>query len=246
MEPGSSPQLIINESKVMKNILAIACLLSLLFSFGALGQTISETTLSMGISKPSSPNHQPYWEEDSPVYLLLGGTKSWYPSDQPISLRKEVGLNLQYANIDLETGGLGANNHYTGSILSLSASASLQARFVIYPSVAVGIGPEAELLLMGKNHLDDAHFTMLNGPTPTSGVGQNNAMNRDYFNKPSLGIKLSLFESAISEKTTLGIHISHLWTKSEFSNFYASRYMRISLFIGFRKPIDELPTDTDY
>lgn len=227
----------------MKNILAIACILSLLFSFGALGQTISETNLSMGISKPSSPDNQPYWEEDSPVYLLLGGTKSWYPSDKLISMRKEVGLNLQYANIDLETGGLGANNHYTGSILSLSANASLQARFVIYPSVAVGIGPEAELLIIGKNHLDDAYYKILNGTTPTSGVAENNALNRDYFNKPSLGLKLSLFESSISEKTTLGIHISHLWTKSEFSNFYASRYTRISLFIGFRKLEKEVPLD---
>lgn len=227
----------------MKNIFVIACILSLSFSLGALGQNISETTLSMGISKPSSPDNQPYWDEDSPVYLLLGGTKSWYASDQSISLRKEVGLNLQYANIDLETGGLGANNHYTGSILSLSANASLQARFVIDPSVAVGIGPEAELLLIGKNHLDDAYFTMLNGTTPTSGVAENNSLNRDYFKQPSIGIKLSLFESAISDQTTLGIHISHLWTKNEFSNFYASRYTRISLFIGFRKQEKELPLD---
>lgn len=230
----------------MKNILAIACLLIFFFSFGAHGQTIRETSLSMGISKPSSPDNQPYGDEDSPVYLLLGGSKSWYASDQLILLRKEVGLNLQYANIDLETGGLGANNHYTGSILSLSANASLQARFVIYPSIAVGIGPEAELLLMGKNHLDDAYYTMLNGPTPSSGVAENNALNRDYFKQPSLGIKLSLFESAISDQATLGINISHLWTKSEFSNFYASRYTRISLFIGFRKQEKELPLDPTF
>ena len=236
----STFQSISNESKVMKNILAIACIL---FSFTSsiFGQKISETNLSLGFSKTTAPLYKQYWD-DTPTYLVLNASKSWHNNDHWLSLRKEAGFNLQYSKVNLESGGLGASNHLTGSITSLFANATLQARFRINSSMAFGLGPEAEILLIGLNNLNDSYQTILTKP-PSMGNNHQSGFNRDYFNKPAYGIKLSLFETGISEKTTLGINVSYLWTKSELSDFYASNYTRISFFIGFIKQKKELPPD---
>ena len=80
---------------------------------------------------------------------------------------------------------------------------------------------------------------MLTNPY-SSGIIRETGINRDYFNQPAYGIKISLFETGINEKTKLGLNFSYLWTKSESSDFYAN-YIRVSFFIGFRKGNDKLP-----
>jgi hypothetical protein len=229
----------------MRIIIILACILWWGTTGSAFGQQISETNLSLGFSKSASSHNNENWEDTSPISLLIGATKSWYGDDPDhrFSLRKEAGLHFQYANIDQYNGEEDAGNHYTGSITSLFATAALQARVRIYSNFAIGIGPEAEILLLGKNNLTNDYFSRLNGSTPTSGQTKNKALNRDYFPQPSFGIKFSLFETGINENTTIGINISHLWTKSELSNFYSSRYTRISLFIGFRKQEKVTPLD---
>lgn len=226
----------------MKIILAIACLLLLSFSFGALGQTIRETNLLIGINKTSSPEYNSRWDELPPTYLLFGGTKSWHSNDHLLSLRKEAGLNLQFANIDLSSGGMGAGNHYTGHIFSLFANAALQARLRINNSLAFGLGPEAELLLIGLNNLNNEYHTMFTKP-PSGGNVRYDGLNRDYFPQPSYGIKLSLFDSKADARTSIALNLSYLWTKSESSNFYASNYTHISFVVGFKKSKNELPAD---
>lgn len=226
----------------MKIILSIACIFIFLLPLCTFGQQVSETNISLEISKTSSPDHSLYWEEPAPIYLVTSATKSWYSTDHRFSLRKEAGLNLQYAHIDLSNGGMGERSNYSGSIISLFANASLQARLQINSILAIAFGPEAEILLIGNSHLNNSYYTMATNP-PSAGNERLTGLNRDYFNKPSYGIKFSLLETGISEKTTIGINVSYLWTQSEFSNFYASNYTRISFFIGFRHQKKELPID---
>ncbi len=219
----------------MKQFLVLLILFAFFSISPVLAQKISETNLALGINKTLSSIQQEHWGDDpAPTYLTFSTTKSWYNDDQKISLRKEIGFNLQYAHIDLSNGGLGASNHYTGNIVSLFADACLQTRFRIDSTFAIGIGPEAEYLLIGNNNLNISYSTMLTNPY-SSGNTSKTGLNRDYFNKPTFGIKLSLFETGISEKATIGLNVSYLWTKSENSNFYASNYFRVSLIIGFKR-----------
>lgn len=225
----------------MKNILAIICILFSI-SLSSIGQQKSETNLTLGINKTSSSDDNDRWDELSPAYLLIGGTKSWYNNDHRFSLRKEAGLNLQYAHIDLSNGGMAAGNHYTGHIISLFADVALQARLRITKTMAFGLGPEAEIMLIGLNNLNNSYYTMFTKPYSAGDI-RHGGLNRDYFNKPSYGIKLSLFESMVNAKTSIALNFSYLWTQSELSDFYASNYTRISFVIGFKKQKKEVIPD---
>lgn len=217
----------------MKQFAIFLCFFSLSVISPVFGQTTSETNYALGMSKTSSPVQQEKWGEPAPTYLTFSTTKSWYNKVNRFSIRKEIGLSLQYSNVNLSSGGLGASNHYTGSIVSLFANGCLQARFQIDSTFAIGIGPEAEFLTIGASSLKNKYYTIFTNP-PSSGDKRNAGVNRDYFDQPTYGIKLSLFKTGITENTTIGINLSYLWTKSEYSNFYASNYIRISFLIGFK------------
>ncbi|HAH22375.1 MAG TPA: hypothetical protein DCL77_01155 [Prolixibacteraceae bacterium] len=226
----------------MKNILLIACILFSFLSLSTFGQKISETNFALGISKIVAPDYDHHWEEDPPTYFLLNASKSWY-NDHGLTLMKEAGLNLQYAKIHNLTTGLGAGNEYTGNITSLFADVAMLARFRINKTFAFGVGPEAEILLIGQNNLNIAYYTHFTNP-PSSGEKRDKGLNRDYFDQPSFGIKVSLFESMVDARTSIGLNFSYLWTKSELSNFYASNYTRISFVIGFKKQKEEVIPET--
>ena len=197
------------------------------------GQTISEINFALGISKTSSPVQQEKWGEPSASYLTLNTTNSWFNNDHRLSLRKEIGINMQYSNVNLSGGGIGASNHYSGSIVSLFANGCLQARFRIDSTFAIGIGPEAEILTIGANSINNNYYNLSTDP-PSSSYKRNAGINRNYFDQPIYGIKLSVFKTGITENGTIGLTLSYLWTKSEYSNFYSSNYFRISFLIGFR------------
>lgn len=218
----------------MGNIPAIVCLLLISITCHTFGQTVSETNFSLGISNTSSSEFKRHYEQALPSYLIISGSKSWYSNNHWISLRKEAGLNLQYAPIDLSSGGLGASSDYMGNITSLLANASLQVRIRINGSMAFGAGPEAEVLLVGKSSLINSYYYGYCKP-PVSGDRDLGGLNRDYFNQPSYGIKVSLFESNSDSKISIGLNFSYLWTQREFSNFYADNYTRFSILIGFKK-----------
>jgi len=218
----------------MNIISAILVVAFISVAFSTSGQQVKETSFAVGISKNSYPEFKQLYEEELPTYLILSGSKSWYSDNHRISLRKDAGLNLQYAPIGISSGGLGASSKYTGSIISLFANVSLQPRIRIFNSLAFGVGPEVEVLLIGYSNLNYEYYSMIYDP-PTFGNKKIGGLNRDYFNQPSYGIKLSLYESAPDAKTTIGLHFSYLWTKSEPSNFYASNYSRFSILIGFKK-----------
>ena len=227
----------------MKNILSIACMLLFSITSNTFGQQISETAIALGISKTSSSEMQQYWDlNTTPTYLTFNVNKNWYNNDHWISLRKEAGLNLQYSYFNVESGGLGASNHLTGNVVSLFANAVLQARLRINNTMAFGIGPEAEILIIGHNRLNNSYQTIMTKP-PSAGSVRYEGFNRDYFNPPSFGIKLSLFESMVDARTSIALNFSYLWTQSESSNFYASNYTRISFVIGFKKQKKEIILD---
>ena len=191
------------------------------------GQKISETSFAFGINKTSSPVQHNYWNENPPpTYLNFNATKSWYNNDHRFSIRKEGGLNLQYSNINLDSGGLGGHNYYTGNITSLFAEAALLVQLKINSRLTLAVGPEAEYLLIGYTNIRKSYY-YYNGNHYVLGLDRTVGLNRNYFNKPAYGIKCRLFETGFIEKTTIGLNFSYLWTKSEFSNFYAANYTRI-------------------
>ncbi|MGE5429089.1 MAG: hypothetical protein ACM3O8_14440 [Methylococcaceae bacterium] len=228
----------------MRNNLAILILVFLTIALSTFGQQVRETSLGVGISKNSYPKDQQFYEEELPYYLIINGSKSWYSNDHRLSLRKEAGINLQYASIGFNTGGLGASSKYTGSITSLFANVSLRPSIHISQSLIFAAGPEAEVLLMGYNNIDYEFYSMIYDP-PTFGNKKLNGFNRDYFNQPSFGIKASLLESNPDTKVNIGLSLSYLWTKSDPSNYYAERFARFSIVIGFKKQKDKAPEESN-
>lgn len=198
------------------------------------GQKISETDFAFGISRPSSTTNYSIYQDIPPVYLIFNANKSWYNPDSKFSIRKELGLNLQYSGIDLSSSGLGANWNQRGSILSMFADASLLADYRINKFLCISIGPEVEFLVAGYYDLNTYYSSHYSNP-PYSGHDHVTKINREYFDQPTYGIKLRLMESCISKNTTVGLSFSYLWTKREASNFYTTNYTRLSLFIGLKK-----------
>jgi len=200
------------------------------------GQTINETGFEAGFNKTYSPDFEMNWNNSTsqPVFLTLGTMKSWYNEDHKISFRKELGINLQYEKIDLSGGGLAAGSSYSGNITSLFVTPSLLAHFKVSPKVSADLGPSMDYLVVGNNHLTNSYYSVLqdlggNGKKETKGI------NRDYFNKPSFGIKARLTRFSIEEKFTIGMTFTYLWTKSGYENFDISSYGKISFYLGFKK-----------
>jgi len=219
----------------MKQFFILICVIVFSLNTDLFGQRICETGFELGINKTSSPEYKLRWNNNAaPAYFIFKTSKSWYGSDHRFPLRKELGLNLQYAGFDLAGGGLGGGSHYTGNIISLFADAALLVHFQLNKRIGFGIGLEAEILIIGKNNLNNSYFMAYYNP-PISGDKRIKGINRDYFNQPTYGIKLCLFESDFTKKINFGLNISYLWVKSEYSNFYASNYTRISFFMGFKK-----------
>lgn len=208
--------------------------ISLSLTFGVFGQKISETNLAFGIVKSSSPSQYNYWNGNPiPIYQRFSITKSWHSNDHWFSFRKELGVDFQYSKINLETGGLAAQSYYSGHIISLFGKAAVLARFRINHTLAFSIGPIAELLAIGNNDMTYSYSTIITNP-PSSGRKVYSMLSREFYNSPSYGITARLFESTLTENKTIGVSVSSLRTKSKLSNFYASNYTTIALYIGFK------------
>ena len=231
------------EPKVMKIILSIACILLFSITSNTFGQQIGETDFALGISKTTSIVQNAYSDGFPPSYFKFNATRSWYSDKHRISLRKELGPNLQYATVRQGSGsGLGGSYYTSGNIVSLFANAALMANIPIKKTLVLDIGPEAEFLIIGSSNLKNSWNMHYNNP-PLSGINRKRGINRDYFNQPTYGVKARLFDSGIIKRATLGLTVSYLWTKGENSNFYATHYTRMSIYIGFRKHKEELPAD---
>lgn len=219
----------------MKHITILLCFLMFSATFIAFGQKVNETNLAIGIVKTSAPMQPNYWNESPlPRYQRFSITKSYYRDDHWFSLRKEIGIDFQFSKINLESGGLAAQGYYSGHIISLFGKAAIMARFRINSTLAFSIGPVAEILAIGNNDMTYSYSTIFTNP-PSSGLKVYSVLSRDFFNSPNYGIKARLFESALTENKTIGLSVSHLRTKQTLSNFYASNYTTIALYIGFKR-----------
>jgi len=212
--------------------------ISIFLTFSAFAQKISGTNFGIGFSRtPLSEEITHIWSEDTPppTFLSINANKNWYRSDRKLTLQKEVGINLQYSKINVGGGGLGAGNNYSGKIINLNAEASLQLQFNFDSMISFALGPMAEYLLVGYNKINNSYWSHFD--QPRSGNIKTSGINRDYYNQPSYGIKLSIINSRMNGKNTFDLDFSYLWTKSEFSNFYASNYFQVSFLIGFKRTI---------
>jgi hypothetical protein len=216
----------------LKNILSIACILFSI-SLSSFGQQVSETGFSIGVNSPTHYDQDEFSVTYMPNNPIFNVTKSWYNNEHWISLRKELGLNLQYLNVRYGIGNLERDNYFSGNMVSLFANGALMAHLRIDRKLVFSIGPEAEILLIEKNNLKNSYKTSFPNP-PSSGTIIEKGFSRAYFSQPSYGIKARLFESNITQRITLCLAVSYLWTKRELSNFNASNYTRLSFYIGSR------------
>lgn len=219
----------------MKNVLVIVSILVFSVTFCAFGQKASETKFGIGFSKtPSNEEIKQRWSVDNPppTFLNINTSKNWFRNDRKIALQKEVGMNLQYSKINVGGGGLAAGNGYSGKIINLNVEANLQLRFQVDSIISFALGPMSEYLLVGYNDINNYYYSHFD--QPRSGNIRTSGINRDYYNQPSYGIKLSIINSRINGKKTLDLNFSYLWTKSESSNFYTSNYLQVSFLFGFK------------
>jgi hypothetical protein len=216
-------------AKKLRILVAISLVLTV---SGVFAQRISETAFEPGANKTSSPEFRGRWNDSgAPAFLFLNVSRSWYNEDHRVSLRKGLGLKVQYAPIDLGGGGLGGGSHITGHIYSLFVNPELLAHVKIRQQLAVELGPAFEYLIIGSNRLNDSWWRMDLG----SGNSKISGTNRDYLNKPAYGLRLRLLDTAPESKISAGLTFSYLRTKSEESNFYAKNYFQVSFLIGLRK-----------
>jgi len=219
--------------QVMKNFLVIVSIFLFSFTFSSVGQKVCKTEFSVGMNSSIPQGSETYWEAPRPNNLIFNITRSWYNNQHRITLRKELGMNFQYSNISYGRGNIAESYTFKGNNISLFANTALLAHFRISNNLAFSVGPEMEILLIGNNNLKKSRYTSFANP-PSSVIIYDRGLNRDYFNKPSYGIKVLLFESDITKRINFGIAMSYLWTKSEYSNFYASNYTRISFLVGLK------------
>lgn len=225
--------------KSMRNICALVGILLFIFSQNSIAQLTSETNVGVGLSMTKAPENIDYYQEGRPISFFANGSKSWTNDESEFSLRKEAGLNLQYANMAHSAESMGSFNEKTSTVVSLLLNANLQARYRLNSSLAAGLGPEAELLLLGYNNIGENYPNIYLPPRPSADHTSEKGINRNYFNQPAYGLKLSLYQGSVDSKTTLGVHLSTLWTKNEHSSFFASNYTRLSISIGFKKSSGE-------
>lgn len=217
----------------MRLLFRLICIV--LYSSSVMAQKVSETTAGIGFNQLGIPNFGQHWDDEGspPIFLNLSTSHSWYRTDRRLSVNKEIGVNLQYSDIELSSGGLGAHNYGKWKMLNLFAEAALQARIQLDSTFAIGFGPVGEYLISGYQDEKVSYYSMVSTP-PSSGDIHHSGMRRDYFSNPLYGIKLSIFNSLLNERTTLRLNVSYLWTKSDITNFYGSGLLKISAAIGIK------------
>jgi len=223
----------------MKQLAILATLLVMLCSINGYSQTASDTFFSVGANMLKSSDFGTYYDEEQtpPTFLNLGVTHSWYRTDRKITFNKEIGLNVQYSNPHLSSGGLGAHSYSSFKILNLFAEATVQAQIKIDSSMSVGIGPAVEYLLVGHNKENSSYYAMYTNP-PTSGQISHTGFNRNYFGDPLWGVKFSVLNFGMSDKATFKLNFSYFWMKENETNFHSSSYLKVGIAVAFRSKKD--------
>lgn len=217
----------------MKQIIVFFALAFLLTSVNGIGQNVSETSFTLGINKAQSTSIENYYNlySSPPLFLNVGLSHSWYQTNKRVTFNKEIGMNLQYSNFDIGSGGLGGQNYDQWKVLNWCTEATFQAQFRLDSLLSVGFGPAAECLIMGYNELRGSYYRMFN--PPISGKYSHSGINRDLFNDLLWGVRFSILNSGVGKRATVRVNISYLWMKENHSNFYSSGLVKVGIAVGF-------------
>lgn len=199
-------------------------------------QKVTETGFEASVNLTSIPKLESYWNfnESTPIFLSVGGMKSWYNSSHFVSLRKEIGATIQFEDFDFSGGGLGTQAGYHGNVYSLFINPALLTHFQFSDTFSADIGPCMDFLVTGYN---DLVYWYHSREVYNNFNKQIKSFNRDYFKNPSFGIKGRVTIFSPDENVTFGFTFAYLWTKEDYSNFHIKNYTKLGLYISFKNSI---------
>ena len=207
-----------------------ALFLLLLLIPGALfAQWKRETGFSVGITSPFNDKEK-FSDESSEFMIKLGVTQSWNKPEQRVSFRPEIGLNMEIFPINYSHEGIAFAETHTGTIVALNGGLAAMAQVQILPRKILAIGPSGKFLL---TDLTKTVYTYdgLNSQPEVHIHKEFKGFNREYLNKPSLGIKAMLIQQSLSGKVRMGIIFDYQWKFLKEEYFYFSRTMEISFYL---------------
>lgn len=210
-------------------------LILLLITTGSFGQKISQTFYSLGLNVLKSKEFEMHYDDQNtpPTFFNLGISHLWFRTDKRLTLNKEFGMNLQYSNPHLGSGGLGAHWYSNYKILNLYGEATIQPILKIDSTLSIGLGPTVEYLIIGYNKRNTTYYYLLDGHY-VNGEYANDGFNRNFLSSPLLGIKLSVCNIGLSNKVNLKLNCAYFWLKPDDTNFHASGFVKVAAAFGFK------------
>ena len=187
-----------------------------------------ETGITIGNVIPNYPKG--FYDDDKfKPSAKFSISQSWYKPDQLISLRPEVGLNLEYLSVKIGFGGLAGGNSYGGKIYSINGELALMTQIQLGGNITFSVGPAGKYLISDYTNLKKSWWML----GTSGGESETKGFNRDYLYKPSLGFKAMLFDQKIKEKFSFGFSFEHLWKGSTENLINYTGTTEISLYFGF-------------
>jgi len=187
-----------------------------------------ETGITIGNVIPNYPKG--FYDDDKfKPSAKFSISQSWYKPDQLISLRPEVGLNLEYLPVKIGFGGLAGGNSYGGKIYSINGELALMTQIQLGGNITFSVGPAGKYLISDYTNLKKSWWML----GTSGGESETKGFNRDYLYKPSLGFKAMLFDQKIKEKFSFGFSFEHLWKGSTENLINYTGTTEISLYFGF-------------
>jgi len=189
-----------------------------------------ETGFTLGVVSPDYPEGR--FSYGVPGSLLkLGFAQCWYNPEHRISFRPELNLNTEFIQIGYSHGGKPAGGTHEGNIFAITSGLATMAQIRILPGTTVAFGPSGKFLL---TDITKTVYTYDGGYIlPDVYISKEfNGFNREYLNKPSLGIKTMLIQKNLNGKINMGLVFDYQWKNSEEDYFYFSRTMEISFYLG--------------
>jgi len=215
----------------MKHFKFLTLILIFIFPVVSNAQWKRETGFTFGVVNPNYPNGTQN-DEKVGVLMKLGIDQSWYNQKSCLSLRPEIGLNVESFYVDLTSGGQAIQYTSEGTILSFNTEFAILSQLRLSKRLSIAIGPAAKYLLTDMTRMTHKSSPdyQLTGFQET--VEENHGFNRKYLNKPSIGIKAMLIKKSMSEKINLGLAFDYQWKKAFEDYFYFSKTAEVSLYLG--------------
>jgi hypothetical protein len=212
----------------MKNLILFTLLLIFFLPTSLKAQWERETGITIGNLIPNYPKGF-YDDSIFKPSVKFSISQSWYKPDRPISVRPEVGLNLEYMAVSIGFGGLAGGNSYNGKIYSINGELALMTQIQLGGNITFSVGPAGKYLISDYANLKTKWWMQ----GTSGGESETKGFNRDYLYKPSLGFKAMLFDQKIKEKYCFGFSFERLWKGSTEDLINYTGTTEISLYFGF-------------